>query len=114
MSSSLKGSNGESMTLSRHHITYHAKGFGNGGKEDVAGVVARVEDGEDLRQRITLTRIALLGMLAVALPKKYGGEKFLTIEGEDFVWAMEVDRKHANDAVEFAAEVNDASKKASK
>lgn len=114
MGSKLRGSKGESMSLSGKHINYHAKGIGNGGKKDVTGVTARVEGGEDLRQRITLTRIALLGVLAVALPKKYGGEKFLTIEGDDFVWAMEVDRKHVNDAQKFAAEVNTASKKALK
>ena len=114
MGSKLKGANGESMSLDKRHITYHAKGRGNGDKKPVAGVVACVEDGEALRQRVTATRLALLGPLALAVPKKYGGEKFLTIEGADFVWAMEVDRKHVNDAWRFAAEVNTASKQATR
>ena len=104
----LKGSNGDHMEVSMGKVSYSGKG---GGKKPVKGVTARVESGAELESRVTATRLVLLGVFAFAAKKKTGGEKFVTIEGPDFVWAMEVDRKHANDAVEFAAAVNNAARK---
>lgn len=59
----------------------------------------------------TVTRIALLGAFALAAPKRKGGERFVSIEGPDFIWCMEVDRKRAGDAVTFVAKVNQQVKK---
>ncbi len=60
-----------------------------------------LEDGQDLEKRITLTRVALLGVFALAVKKKSGGTKYVTVEGDGFFWAMEVDRKHVKDAQRF-------------
>lgn len=60
-----------------------------------------LEDGEELDKRVTLTRIALLGVFAFAAKKKTGGTKYITIEGDGFFWAMEVHRKHVKDAQKF-------------
>ena len=76
------------------------------GEKPLAGVVARIESGRELESRITLTRIALLGAFAIAAPKRKGGEKFVSIEGPDFIWWMEVDRKRTGDAARFVAKVN--------
>lgn len=81
------------------------------GEKPLGGVVARIESGRELESRITITRIALLGAFALAAPKRKGGEKFVSIEGPDFIWCMEVDRKRAGDAVRFVAEVNQQVKK---
>nr|DAH96750.1 MAG TPA: hypothetical protein [Caudoviricetes sp.] len=75
------------------------------------GVVARIEEGRELESRITLTRIALLGVFALAAPKRKGGERFVTVEGHDFIWCMEVKHKNAGDAVRFVAKVNQQVKK---
>lgn len=81
------------------------------GEKPLCGVVARIESGRELESRITITRIALLGAFALAAPKRKGGEKFVSIEGPDFIWCMEVDRKMAGDAVRFVAKVNQQVKK---
>lgn len=77
----------------------------------LAGVTASVEDGAELQSRFTATRIALLGPFALAFKKKKGGEKFLAIEGPDFAWVVEVNRKKVNEAVRFANKVNNIAKK---
>ena len=81
------------------------------GPKSLDGVVARIEEGRELESRLTLTRLALLGVLALAAPKRKGGERFVTIEGPDFIWCMEVKRKKAGDAVRFVAKVNQQVKK---
>lgn len=81
------------------------------GPKPLGGVVARIEEGRELESRLTLTRIALLGAFALAAPKRKGGERFVTIEGPDFIWCMEVKRKNAGDAVRFVAKVNQQAKK---
>lgn len=81
------------------------------GEKPLDGVVARIEEGRELESRLTLTRMALLGAFALAAPKRKGGERFVTIEGPDFIWCMEVKRKNAGDAVRFVAKVNQQVKK---
>lgn len=71
---------------------------------------ARVESGEDLKQRVTATRLFFLGVFAFAFKKSSGGEKFLTIEGDDFFWAIEIPNENANQAMRFAAKVNSIAK----
>lgn len=74
------------------------------------GVSARVEDGSELESRVTMTRMAALGLFAFAVKKKRGGEKYLTIEGPDFFWTLEVDRDEQGDARKFAAKINNAAR----
>lgn len=57
-----------------------------------------IEDGEALESRITVTRLLLTGPFALALKKKKGGTKFVTVEGDGFLWPMEVNRKRVKDA----------------
>lgn len=101
--------NGETVTLYHLSIEYKGKNFDNE-RKDLAGVRASVESGSELQSRFTATRILLLGVFVLAFKKKKGGEKYLVIEGEDFVWTVEVDRKHINKAMKFAGRVNDAVK----
>jgi hypothetical protein len=72
------------------------------GEHSLVGVTARVEEANALESRVTMTRLVALGVFAFAAKKKRGGESFLTIEGPDFFWAIEVDRKKKMDAIKFA------------
>lgn len=74
-------------------------------------VHATVEDGSAVQDRITATRIMLVGVFALAWKKKRGGEKWLTIAGPNFFWLAEVGRKQISDAMRFAAAVNNAALK---
>lgn len=71
------------------------------------GVTARVENGSDLEKRVTVTRLVAFGVFAFAAKKRSGGECYLTVEGPDFFWTVEVDRKGQPKARAFAAQVND-------
>lgn len=64
--------------------------------EDISSI--SIEDGEALQSRVTATRILLTGVFALALKKKTGGTKFVTVEGDGFFWPIEVGRKQAADA----------------
>lgn len=97
----------EQMILRKQSIIYTREG-----EKPLNGISAWVEYGRDIESRVTLTRIALLGAAALAVPKKKGGERFLTIEGEDFFWCMEVSSKNAVRAAKFAAKVNQQAKEA--
>ena len=57
-----------------------------------------LEDGEELQSHVTATRLLMLGKFAFAAKKKTGGNKFITVEGEDFLWDLEVGRKKVSDA----------------
>jgi len=85
------------------------------GKEmkPLRGIQARIETGSELQSRVTVTRLVLLGVLAFALPKKSGGEKYLTIDGPDFMWAEEFDGTKPYEmkmAMEFVTNVNSAAR----
>lgn len=75
-------------------------------------VIARIETGSELQTRVTMTRLVALGVFAFAAKKKKGGEKYLTIEGPDFVWTAEIkrDRKDINKAMNFVSQINTNSK----
>ena len=103
--------NGESMILREHTIEYKAKDKDLRGEFPLTGVSARVESGAELQSRVTVTRLVLTGIFAFALKKKKGGEKYVTVQGEGFFWAMEVDRKKANDAMKFVAKINNQAAK---
>lgn len=74
------------------------------------GVTAVVASGEELFQRVTLTRLVAVGIFALAIPKKSGGTSFLLIEGPDFAWTAEVKRGDQAKAQKFAAAVRAATK----
>lgn len=75
-------------------------------------ITARLESGSELQARVTMTRLVALGVFAFAAKKKKGGEKYLTIEGPDFVWTAEVkrDKKDIDKAMKFINQVNTNSK----
>lgn len=99
----------DTVTLYKDRVK-KAAGFG-GEEHELVDVVARVESGTDFESRVTVTRLIAIGVFALAAKKRTGGEVFLTIEGPDFFWTVEVDRKKAADAQKFAAKVNDAARK---
>lgn len=75
-------------------------------------VVARVESGSELQSRVTATRLLALSVFAFAVKKTKGGEKYLTIEGPDFVWTAEVkrDKKDISKAMNFVSQINSNAK----
>lgn len=103
---------GDRLELRKDTITRLGKPD-ESGTYQLAGVTARMEEGEALRERITLTRVALIGVFALGATKKSGGTGFLTIEGPEFFWAIEVDRKKKGDAMQFMAKVNNQVKQVS-
>ena len=86
-----------------------SKGFE---KKPLNDVTARLESGSELQSRVTMTRLVALGVFAFAAKKKKGGEKYLTIEGPDFVWTAEIkrDKKDIDKAMKFINQVNTNSK----
>ena len=82
------------------------------GRHPLEGVSATVEAGEELRRRVTATRVLATGVFALALKKKSGGTFFLTIEGPGFAWVEEVGRKDHEKALRFAAQVRAAAAQA--
>lgn len=80
--------------------------------KSLKNVIARIETGSELQTRVTMTRLVALGVFAFAAKKKKGGEKYLTIEGPDFVWTAEIkrDRKDINKAMNFVSQINTNSK----
>lgn len=94
-----KGADGTIIDLYEHQIWCGRE------KHDLRDVTASVEDGSALESRVTVTRLLLAGPFALAFKKK-GGEKYVTIEGPDFAWIAEANRKHIKDAVMFANMVN--------
>lgn len=71
-----------------------------------------LEDGEELQSRVTATRLLMLGVFAFAAKKKTGGNKFITVEGEDFLWALEVGRKKVSAAQKLVLKARQLMKKA--
>ena len=71
-----------------------------------------LEDGEELQSRVTATRLLMLGVFAFAAKKKTGGNKFITVEGEDFLWALEVGRKKVSNAQRLVLKARQLMKKA--
>lgn len=86
-----------------------SKGFETKSLNDIT---ARLESGSELQARVTMTRLVALGVFAFAAKKKKGGEKYLTIEGPDFVWTAEVkrDKKDIDKAMKFISQINTNSK----
>lgn len=99
----------ETMNLREGFIEYIGEDKGTGGIKPLGEVKEiRIETGEELTSRVTVSRVVLIGLFALAAKKKEGGEKYLTIGGDDFIWAMEVPRKMAKDAQKFLVRVDNA------
>jgi len=100
----LFGDSFEGITLTHDVIKYKRDGG------PVAGAVARVESGADVRRRVTAARFIMLSPLIAFAAKKQVGHVFLTVEGDGFEFAVEVPVKKESDARKFAAKINNASK----
>lgn len=68
---------------------------------------ARIEKGEDLEKRVTVTRLVALGGIGGLIWKKRsGGESWLTVESDSVFWVVEVPRGEQDKARKFVAAVN--------
>ena len=76
----------------------------------VAGAMARVESGSDIRRRRTATRLLISPIIGL-LAKKQVGHMFLTVEGAGFEFMVEVAAKKESDARKFASKINNAAKR---
>lgn len=77
-----------------------------------AGTTARVETAGEIESRFTATRLALLGPFALAFKKKKDKrELYLTVEGPEFAWVIEVQPELGASARKFAAELSAASRR---
>ena len=83
------------------------------GKEPLAGATARVESGSAAESHLTLGGVLKHGAFSDKARKTTGGESCLVIEGPGFYWSIEVARENRKAAVDFAAKVTQAAKKAS-
>jgi hypothetical protein len=77
----------------------------------VKGAMARVEQGANMRRRVTATRFVLTGPLIAFAAKKQVGSLYLTVEGEGYAFSVEVPAKKETDARKFAAKINSAASK---
>lgn len=76
------------------------------------GVSVSIESGANVHKRLTVTRGVMLGVFSLALPKTKGGESYLTIEGPEFFWSVEVPRKKRAKAQKFMAAVSNQARQA--
>ena len=68
---------------------------------DVVDIV--VEDGQAASKRLTATRVAAVGIFALAIKKKVAATKFLIVETIDDAHVVELDVKRYGEARSFAA-----------
>ena len=68
---------------------------------DVVDIV--VEDGQAASKRLTATRVAAVGIFALAIKKKVSATKFLIVETVDDAHVVELDVKRYGEARSFAA-----------
>lgn len=74
----------------------------------IEGVIARLETGGQLRERVNVDDISLLSGLRAQLLKEgvEDVDAYLTISGPDFEWAVPIHAKNVAAAREFAMKVN--------
>ena len=73
----------------------------------IADAVARLESEGDLERRITATRIATLGVFALAVKKKTDHRRlFLTLDGPTFQAILEIKFDEKDRARKFVSEFN--------
>lgn len=75
---------------------------GRHGRGPLSGARATVENGAQVGRRFTMTRLALLGPFALAVPKQTG-KLFLTIEAGESAWIEEIRPRQEAAARQFAA-----------
>lgn len=76
----------------------------------LTGVTCTMTDGSPQKSRVTATRLLLLGVFALAAPKRKGGEKWLSVSGPDFVWTEKVGPKEVKKAQRFMLRCQQAAK----
>ena len=97
------------VTLYEHWIE---QGLSDPG-HPVAGATASVDTAGNIERRVSMTRLATLGVGAFMFKKKKDSrELYLLVEGEDFSFVKEIDPKDGKKAREFASLVNQAGKRA--
>lgn len=70
---------------------------------------AKVETAGQIRERVTATRLVLVGVFAFALKKRTDSrELYLTVEGDGAAFVMELKPNLGHKAREFAAQINAA------
>lgn len=79
-------------------------------RQPLDDVEIRLETGDEVKSRFTVTRIVLFGPFAALAPKK-SKTQYLTIEGPDFFWSAEVRSKEYKEAQRFVAAVKNQVKK---
>lgn len=102
----------EKLPIAQHQpfVLYRDRVVHAGEEKSLEGVTSHVEAGSEIQKRVTATRVVAVGMFALLAKKRSGGEVYLTVEGPEFFWTTEVDRKKRGDAMAFSAKVNDAAR----
>nr|DAR42749.1 MAG TPA: hypothetical protein [Caudoviricetes sp.] len=75
-------------------------------------VSIEVEDGEAAQARVTATRLVALGILAFAVKKKSGGDKWLMIETRQALLTLHFERKAVDGLMRFVVHTRAAVKAA--
>ncbi len=96
----------EGASVDARVITYE------GASHPVAGAHARVETHGEIKKRVTVTRVAAMGVFALAARKKISN-LFLTIEHDNYQLAIPVPLKKRAEALTFASRINTISRSAS-
>lgn len=91
-----------SMTVHRYWLDVFDNGDHKIPMKDVQSIL--LEDGAELQKRLTITRLALIGVFAFAVKKKSGGEKYIVIETTDSIYTVEVPRDKVSDAARAVQE----------
>lgn len=95
--------NGESLELKSDGEVRHTVYKGNSKTRFHLTDITSIElaNGSDLHHRLTLTRLALVGVFAFGLKKRAGGQKYLTIETDETLVAVQVPHKRIPKAQEL-------------
>lgn len=97
-----------SITLHRYWLDVFEADIHKVPLKDVQSIT--LEDGAELQKRLTITRLALIGVFAFAVKKKSGGEKFIVIETEENLFSIEVPRDKVTEATRMVQAVRKAMK----
>jgi predicted nucleic acid-binding Zn-ribbon protein len=90
------------VKLSPDRITYR------GEAHPPIGVTATVETSGEVESRISATRLAATGVLALAWRKRTDNrEVVLTVQGDGFAWIVDVGPDRLDKAREFAAKIRE-------
>lgn len=91
----------------RSQIVLYSDHISDGGiSKPLPGVTASLNNADNARKRVTATRAAAVGVLALAVKKSEPGDHFVIIDGPDFQWSAQVDNPSLSDARKFVTQVN--------